>query len=341
MNRQDIFEIDAPVKYIPESERAAMAADSFAGPNRTFPINSQEHVHSAAMLLHHAADPSKVKEKIIAIAKRKGYSLPQAWQSGADSETGGSSYMSVESEVLVKMGGEIKRIDDRKIGGYLALFTTPSDPDLSEDYFTHDTDFDIEDGERRSLYYNHGFDERIGNNKIGSFTTKKDDSGLWIEAQLAARDAYAYDVLKLVEQNALGYSSGAISHLVRRERVNKNAKSTWLKAWPLGEGSATTTPCEPRLLALPLKSWFNAAQGTPAAIVSGAAISINTLRELETYLHRDGGLSIQQAKTIASRFSLRDVESAPEATSDTFRGDALRELARTEYSRSLSLGVRV
>jgi hypothetical protein len=61
------------------AQRKAVADEDFAGPNHTFPIDSQAHLEAAASLLHHAADPTAVKAKAIAIAKRKGLILPATW----------------------------------------------------------------------------------------------------------------------------------------------------------------------------------------------------------------------------------------------------------------------
>lgn len=338
MNRDDTFEWAAEpywLKYIPEHERADIPADQFAGPGRTFPIRNETDLENAAYLVGHAKDPTAVRDKAIAIARRLNLRLPESWQHHVDSRG-----KSLESDLLVFMGGEVKKLDDRKIGGYLCLFTTPKDPDLANDYFTKDTDFDIYDGERRSLYYNHGMDETIGNRKIGDFTTRKDDVGLWLEAQLAARDEYADAVLSMVEKGAVGYSSGSIAHLVRREKPSKNVASSWLKHWPIGEGSITPTPCEPRLRAVPLKMWFN--QASPAA-PNKAAVSITDIRTFEDFL-RESGFPKDAAVTIASKgfnaLRRRDAEES-EANSDTFRKDCLMELARAEIVRARRLGVVV
>jgi hypothetical protein len=69
-----------------QSDRDKMDASDFAGPSESFPIVDQDDVDNAARLIGHAANPDAVKAKIIAIAKRKGLSIPKAWQ-----EEGGSS----------------------------------------------------------------------------------------------------------------------------------------------------------------------------------------------------------------------------------------------------------
>lgn len=68
------------LEYIPQKERDSYDADDFAGPDRTFPITSQAQLDAAAHLIGHAADPDAVKRKAIAIAKRKGFTLPDAWK---------------------------------------------------------------------------------------------------------------------------------------------------------------------------------------------------------------------------------------------------------------------
>jgi phage head maturation protease len=248
------------------------------------------------------------------------------------------------SDMLICQGGEVKRMDGRRIGGYLVKFSTAADPDLEGDFFTKDTDFDILDGERRSLYYNHGFDAKIGNRKIGSFTTKVDDNGLWLDGAILENDEYADMVWELQGQRVLGYSSGAISHLVRREKVSKSTKVHQVTHWAIGEGSITNRACEPRTRVIPLKSWFG--ETTEPQIVENtaaphkAAFSIATIREFEDSL-RDAGLSRSQAVALAShgfKGLLRDA-GEPENLSDTFRGDALRELARIELQHLRMAGV--
>jgi hypothetical protein len=66
---------------IPKHVRDQIPDEDFAGPGRTYPIRNQQDVHDAATLIGHAANPEQVKANIIKIAKRKGFSLPDAWQS--------------------------------------------------------------------------------------------------------------------------------------------------------------------------------------------------------------------------------------------------------------------
>ena len=72
-----------------------------------------------------------------------------------------------------------------------------------------------------------------------------DETGIWIQAELDKSSQYVDAVLKLVEKGALGWSSGSIGHLARRE-------NGVIKSWPLVEFSLTPTPAEPRTLGVEL-----------------------------------------------------------------------------------------
>ena len=65
---------------IPQSERDDMSASDFAGPDQSFPIKTQADVDAAKHLIGKAKDPEAVKRRVIAIAKRKGLTIPDAWK---------------------------------------------------------------------------------------------------------------------------------------------------------------------------------------------------------------------------------------------------------------------
>jgi HK97 family phage major capsid protein len=161
--------------------------------------------------------------------------------------------MEPESDQLIYFGGEVKSLGGGKIGGYLVRFTGPDDTDLEGDYFTSDTVFgkaaDLD------LYWNHGLDIKIGRESIGEGSLKKDEWGLWMEGVLDERKEYEKYIEKLIGEGKVGFSSGAVGHLVERERTGK---SFWIKRWPIGEASLTHTPAEPRNSAVPIKSLLQA-----------------------------------------------------------------------------------
>lgn len=64
----------------PQEKRDKLDPDDFAGPDQSYPITRQADVDSAAKLVGKASDPDAVKKRIIAIATRKGLTVPDAWQ---------------------------------------------------------------------------------------------------------------------------------------------------------------------------------------------------------------------------------------------------------------------
>lgn len=71
-------------RYYSQAARKKMPASDFAGPHMSFPIRTQQDVYNAARLIGHADNPEAVKRRIIAIAKRKGFQIPDAWQKKDD-----------------------------------------------------------------------------------------------------------------------------------------------------------------------------------------------------------------------------------------------------------------
>jgi HK97 family phage major capsid protein len=151
-------------------------------------------------------------------------------------------------EVLVCQGSEVKALDGGRVAGYLVRFSkSVDDKDLTGDYFAPDTDYG--EADKSPVLYQHGMDKLLGRKRIGTGDLKRDDVGVWIEAQLNMRDEYEKAIYELAKKGKLGWSSGTAGHLVERDRSGK------ITAWPLGlDASLTPTPAEPRNHAVTLKS---------------------------------------------------------------------------------------
>lgn len=149
-------------------------------------------------------------------------------------------------------GGEAKALGDGRVGGYLVRYGDKDQTDLVKDFFTPSTDYDVDWSSevKSTVYYNHGLDKKIGKTKLcngAKATLKKDDIGIWIEAQLDLRNEYEKAIYGLVEQKKLGWSSGTVGYLVEREKVGDAFE---IKRWGLGlDASLTPTPAEPRNVA--------------------------------------------------------------------------------------------
>jgi hypothetical protein len=159
-------------------------------------------------------------------------------------------------DTLIAFGSAVKALGEGRVGGYLITFSDAASPDLTGEYFTKDTDYDLVDGDTRSVYYAHGMDEQFGVKKIGRFTAKTDAVGIWVEAQLNLRDEYEQAIAGLAAKGKLGWSSGAPAHLVARKAVETKAGATVreITHWPIAEASLTPTPAEPRNGAVAMKS---------------------------------------------------------------------------------------
>ncbi len=132
---------------------------------------------------------------------------------------------------------QIKRLTDDSaiVAGYGVVF---GGHDLQGDTFTPETDFRLDMVAHKPVFYDHTLEEP--QQELGHVVKiVRDERGLWIEAQIDRFRDYVDEVLRLVEEGVLGWSSGSVTHLVRRE-------AGMLKSWPIVEFSLTPTPCEPR-----------------------------------------------------------------------------------------------
>ena len=196
----------------------------------------------------------------------------------------------MEPETLIYFGGSAKALDDKgKVGGYLVMFGSPDVTDASElrDFFTPDTDFDLKSvGNKSRMLYHHGLDRKIGNRKIGVdvASLKTDDVGVWAEGQLDLRDKYEAKIFQMVKAGKMGWSSGTVSHLIRREKQPNGSNK--ILAWPLGlDASITPAPAEPRTHAVALKSLVaDAAKGEFLGEMSEPAAAMAAVRSLTELL---------------------------------------------------------
>lgn len=154
---------------------------------------------------------------------------------------------------LLFFGDAVKALGGGRVGGYLVRFSTASDPDLAGDFFTPETDFDLQPETKAAIYFDHGLDPVIKKRVLGRSTMKVDEVGVWVEGVLDMRDDYERSIYALAEQGKLGWSSGTAPHLVERKKV---AGANHITRWPLGlDNSLTPTPCEFRNAAVSLKRY--------------------------------------------------------------------------------------
>lgn len=184
------------------------------------------------------------------------------------------------------------------IEGYAVIF---GGVDLEGETFTKDTDFWPEHTPPAPpVLYDHGLTEAIGTSVIGQVVVKQiTDVGLWIEAEINRSKAYAAQILELVKQGRLGWSTGAVSHLVEKA-------AGLIKAWPIAECSLTPTPCEPRTLGVRL-----AAKSITASLPSDVIAADPRLAELEAIYRQ---IVADERRTKAAQLAeLEDIARANDA----------------------------
>jgi hypothetical protein len=81
MNDNEIMSEVVTMSKLTKKQRDALPESDFGDPaRRLFPIVDQDDVDSAAHLIGKAKNPEAVKKRIIAIARRKGLKIPEAWK---------------------------------------------------------------------------------------------------------------------------------------------------------------------------------------------------------------------------------------------------------------------
>lgn len=111
--------------------------------------------------------------------------------------------------------------------------------DFDDERFTADTDLCIDwfGPSGRPLLYHHGMDAAVKASVTGrqvEFEVR--DDGVWAQSQLDKHHRYRRAIDQLIEEEALGYSSGAMPHLATKSRDGT------ITRWPWVELSLTPTP---------------------------------------------------------------------------------------------------
>ena len=177
-----------------------------------------------------------------------------------------SMWEDAKEEKLVSFGGNVKALGEGHLTGTLVKFSSPDEPDLEMDYFDRETDFDIEDGAKTAIYFNHRKPLRTPEgksvavrDKIGEGGLKFSDGGLLVDAIVYNRELYDEVIAPMAEAGKLGWSSGTASHLIDREA---EGKAYHIKRWPLGlDASITPIPAEPQTQVIPIKQLKSAVTG--------------------------------------------------------------------------------
>ena len=168
----------------------------------------------------------------------------------------------------------IKSIGRGRVGNYLCVWGDQEQRDLGNEYFTPDTQeltavFEAMGGV--PAIYHHAMDGTLKSAVVGIVDRmERDDTGLWIEAQIREHDLYKRMIMPLIEKKKLGWSSGT---LPGARQVNKATGE--IVRWPIVEASMTPTPAEWRMAVQwpvqSIKSAYEAAGLSSASLESRIA----------------------------------------------------------------------
>lgn len=186
----------------------------------------------------------------------------------------------------------VKSLGNNRLGGYGVLWGNESVADVQGEFFTPTT------AELLSIYqalgmlpgiYDHGMNKSLKSRVTGVIDVMKMDTrGIWVEEQLRISDSYLEDILYLVDQGRLFWSSGA---LPAAYQVTKNGQIT---RWPIMEMSKTTSPADWRMVFTPItqvrKHFDLIGIDLPSALKSSGLIPEES-HEGDEESHEESGIS--------------------------------------------------
>lgn len=226
-------------------DRDKLEDDDFVIPeSRNFPIVTPADVGDAvAAWGRYQGDVTfeTFKRRLIALCERKGKrfvaALPAAWK----------EEMNASKTVHP---GTLKALGRQRIGGYAVLWGDPDHRDLTNEYFTPETEeLDAIFQRMKALpsLYDHASDGAMKSAVVAKVDLMEpDDVGMWFEAQLLQSDKYRAAILQLIERGALGVSTGTLPW------ARKVAQDGRILRWPIAEISLTPTPAEYRMMERPV-----------------------------------------------------------------------------------------
>jgi hypothetical protein len=166
------------------------------------------------------------------------------------------------------------------VEGLAIPFGSAKSRDLDGEFFTADTDLCIEwfgQGGRPSLY-DHGIDGKMRTTVIGRQVDHEvREEGVWASVQLDRAAQYRKTVDELIEQGALGFSSGAMPHLATKSRNGQ------ITRWPWVELSLTPIPAHPGTVVHYVKSADALAHLREAGTVIPEGLTESALKALDEW----------------------------------------------------------
>ena len=205
---------------------------------------------------------------------------------------------------LVIDGGEVKSQEGGIVEGLGIVFGSSDQPDQSpyKDFFTEESYINRKNTFEVPLYYNHGIG--LYDEEIGEAVLTKSSQGWDVVAQLDLTNPTAERVYEAVKAKPHGFSTGALSHLVKR--VKKENDTNWLKRWNVGEISLTPTPAERNAVVQAVKCMSD--NGSAHIYGSEVSVTVSPETDIEKLV-----ASLESALTMLRGFSAKHLGEGFEA----------------------------
>ncbi|MEO7295150.1 MAG: hypothetical protein ABIZ57_03320, partial [Candidatus Limnocylindria bacterium] len=183
--------------------------------------------------------------------------------------------------------------------------------DLDGERFTAATDLALSwfPSEGRPMLFDHAKDALIGTEVVGRQIERRvTEAGIWIKAQLDRRARWFALVQELLARGALGFSSGAMGHLVQKSKGGDILRWPWVEVSLTATPASTQTPVIYAVKSATAIEHLTAVEAMVAVAHVKAAGNVLPADELHAIAARVG--SIEAARQAELRAIVRRAESA-------------------------------
>lgn len=145
---------------------------------------------------------------------------------------------------LLKFGGDAAVKEEGHVvqcSGWLVQFDKV---DVDKQFFTKETDFGTDSAVvHLPLMFRHGKSRYAKKRRYGTMLVTRKENGWWAEASMDTTKPYAAQIVKLLKEGRLGWSSGSSEHCADWQKTENGTDE--ITQWFFAEGSLTPKPAEP------------------------------------------------------------------------------------------------
>lgn len=220
-----------------------------------------------------------------------------------------------KTQFLVIDGGTVKTGAEGMVEGLGIVFGSEDQPDRSQerDFFTAESKISRKTSFEVPLYWEHGI--KGYEDSIGEAILTKAVNGWHASAEIDLSTEAGQKFFDVVKSQQYGFSTGSMTHLVRRESKGNNTH--FLKKWPVGEISLVKMPAEARALVQSVKSlsdlevegdaFVGVPQANPEETKDSTTIAIFDVNGVEIWNLESGFPIPPEAKSVEIKYAAGSV----------------------------------